>query len=34
MLFLSQISFAQTNEEIAIEKTKEAIRLIDEKSPK
>ena len=30
MLFLSQISFAQTNEEIAIKKTKGAIRLMDE----
>ena len=29
MLFLSQIGFAQTNEEIAIEKTKEAIQLMD-----
>lgn len=29
MLFLSHISFAQTNEEIAIEKTKEAIQLMD-----
>ena len=29
MLFLSQIGFAQTNEEIAVEKTKEAIRLMD-----
>jgi Putative Zn-dependent protease, contains TPR repeats len=29
MLVLSQISFAQTNEEIAIEKTKEAIYLMD-----
>ena len=29
MFFLTQISFAQTNEEIAVEKTKEAIRLMD-----
>ena len=29
MLFLSQISFAQTNEEMAIEKTKGAIHLMD-----